>query len=157
MIRLTIDGIDDLEKALRAVGKKAAREAALVAVQHAAQPVVEAARNLATEDTGALRESIGWRVKPYRRGDKAIAVIGPQSKFRGPDGRQPAKYAHLVEFGHAKKGGGTVAAKPFMRPAIAQASGEAMRTLGETFGVALNIKAEQLAEVRKSKSKKRSK
>ena len=98
MIRLTIDGIDDLEKALRAVGKKAAREAALVAVQHAAQPVVEAARNLATEDTGALRESIGWRVKPYRRGDKAIAVIGPQSKFRGPDGRQPAKYAVAANF-----------------------------------------------------------
>lgn len=157
MIRLSIDGIDDLEKALRAVGKKAAREAALVAVQHAAQPIVDAAKALAPKDTGALRDSIGWRVKPYRRGDRALAVIGPQSKYRGGDGRQPAKYAHLAEFGHAKAGGGTVAAKPFMRPAIAQASNEAMRTLGETFGVALKIKAEQLAEVRKSRAKARKK
>ena len=151
MIRLTIDGVDDLEKALRAVGKKAAREAALVAVQHAAQPIVEAARSLAPRETGALSESIGFRTSAYRRGEKVIAAIGARSKYRGADMRLPAAYAHLVEFGHAKKGGGTVAAKPFMRPAIAQAAGEAMRTLGDTFGVALAIKAERLSEVRKAR------
>lgn len=159
MIRLDVAGIDDLEAALKAVGKKAAREAALVAVQEAAVPIVVQAKRYArnSRDTGALEESITFRTKPYRRGDRALAVIGPASKFRGADGRQPAKYAHLVEFGHVAKNGKHVAAKPFMRPAIATAADKSMRKLADTFGVALKVKADALAEVKKARAAKRKK
>lgn len=159
MIRLDVAGIEDLEAALKAVGKKAAREAALVAVQQAAEPMVAAAKRYArnSRDTGALEESITFRAKPYRRGDRALAVIGPASKFRGADGRQPSKYAHLVEFGHTATNGKHVAAKPFMRPAVAVAADKSFRKLGETFGTALKIKTDALAEVKKARAAKRKK
>jgi hypothetical protein len=31
-----------------------------------------------------------------------------------------APHAHLLEYGHAKKGGGTVSARPFLAPTVAK-------------------------------------
>lgn len=153
MINLQIEGIDDLEAALKAVGKKAARAAALVAVQAACEPIVEIAREKAAEKTGALKASIGWRTKPYRKGDLVVGVIGPRKQFRGPDGSQPSRYAHLIEFGHLKRGksGERVAARPFMRPAADAGANRSFGLMADTFGVALKIKCEELTEVRKAR------
>lgn len=90
------------------------------------RPIISATRMGAPKDTGALRKSIGRRIKGYRRSMSIIAVIGPRSDFvahrrttgttrryqflRGgkakailrtaaPGRRRPSKYAHLVEFG----------------------------------------------------------
>lgn len=152
MMKLTVDGFPDLESAIRAVGKKAAREAALVAVQHASQPIVDEAKRLVPKDTGALAESLGFRTRPYRRGDKIISVIGANTQATGPDGRKPAKYAHLVELGHEG-----YPAHPFLRPALEAKKNSVMSQLADTFGVALKIKADKLAEVRKARSKSKSK
>lgn len=90
------------------------------------RPIIRATRRAAPKDTGALKKSIGRRIKGYRRSMSVIAVIGPRSDFvahrrttgtarkyeflRGgkakailkvaaPGRRRPSKYAHLVESG----------------------------------------------------------
>lgn len=82
-------------------------------LQTAASPVIDRARTLIqqqSEDTGALRRSMGVRVRKMGRSGVIMALIGPRrrtyiggfSAKRGRGGalRKPSKYAHLVEFGH---------------------------------------------------------
>ena len=153
MIALKLEGIDDLQKAMRAIGKKAAVEASFVAIQHGCLPIVAIAKAKARKKTGALADSITATVKRKKRNAGTFAYIGPASKYRGPDGSRPALYAHLIEKGHAKTGGGTVPAYPFMRPAIDTGAAPAMEQIKETFGTALSIKIDALPEVKKARLK----
>ena len=88
--------------------------------------------------TGLLEKSISSKVKIYRSKNdlnaKSLLLnlriwggVGIDSNIRGVDkyGRDiiPTKYAHLIEYGHTTKNGGMVAAKPFMRSAIASVGG----------------------------------
>lgn len=150
MLKMTIEGFPDLESAIKAVGKKAAREAALVAVQYASEPIIEEARRIVRKDTGALAASLTFRTKPYRRGDKILSIIGPASAASGPDGRVPAKYAHFEETGREGQ-----PAHPFLRPALESQKDKAVERLGKTFGVALEVKIGGLAEVKKSRARAR--
>lgn len=104
--------------------------------------VVKAAKSelsaLGVERTGLLNKAISSKVKIYRDRNysdtKSLRLnlriwggVGVDSNIRGVDkyGRDiiPTKYAHLIEYGHATKNGGMVAAKPFMRSAIASVGG----------------------------------
>lgn len=104
--------------------------------------VVKAAKSelsaLGVERTGLLNKAISSKVKIYRDRNysdtKSLRLnlriwggVGVDSNIRGVDkyGRNiiPTKYAHLIEYGHATKNGGMVAAKPFMRSAIASVGG----------------------------------
>lgn len=93
---------------------------------------------LGVERTGLLNKAISAKVKIYRDRNysdtKSLRLnlriwggVGVDSNIRGVDkyGRDiiPTKYAHLIEYGHATKNGGMVAAKPFMRSAIASVGG----------------------------------
>lgn len=93
----------------------------------ATAPIVATAKdnvdNADAVDTGALRRSLTRRVKSYKDGDLIFAAIGPDTgyysggkrkrygKGEGPTDakreklRRPAKYAHLVEFGHVSAEG----------------------------------------------------
>ena len=67
-------------------------------------------------ETGALRKSIGFKVGTAKDGH-SYAVVGPQRAFKGKQvGRDPANYAHLIEYGHriAAHGSGTL--KPIQKP-----------------------------------------
>lgn len=90
-----------------------------VAVTKAAAPSVRAAKKHAAKSrrTGALQKSIRSRTKTYPKNATAVAIIGPdRGRYgagkrlkKGDDARQsnmPAKYAHLVEFGHLTARGG---------------------------------------------------
>jgi hypothetical protein len=111
----------------------------------AVQPTVAAARALApVGETGGLRRSIGFAVRVYRRGGRSVyGIVGPRRGF-GVNGTEPANYAHLVEYGHAIAVGGrltrgrriqlgvlagTVAARPFLRPAWDATKGQVLKTL----------------------------
>lgn len=104
--------------------------------------VVKAAKSelsaLGVERTGLLNKAISSKFKIYRDRNysdtKSLRLnlriwggVGIDSNIRGVDkyGRYiiPTKYAHLIEYGHATKNGGMVAAKPFMRSAIASVGG----------------------------------
>lgn len=116
-------------------------------VQAAAKPVERFAKMLAPRKTGALEKSIGTVVRRPRKSPRAYAVVGPLSSYytNGKKGKgwskgaaNPAKYAHLVEYGHIKvapkKGtsvrkktaaiAGFVAPQPFLRPATIMAAAE---------------------------------
>lgn len=61
---------------------------------------------------GLLKKSIGSKVRTNRKTGDVYVVIGPRKGFK-ENGRNPEKYAHLVEYGtrHSK-------ARPFLRPAL---------------------------------------
>lgn len=149
MIGISIVGVDDVGKALSELSKKIQKDIGLKAVTAALTPMEEAARRLVTVDTGNLKNSIGLKTKTYKGGRNIFGIVGARSGFRGPDGRLAHKYAHLVEYGHAKKGGGTVAAKPFMRPAFEQTKGQMQTTLGVVLGQEIQIAAQRVARKRK--------
>ena len=77
------------------------------AVQHAGKTAKEEIQNTAPKDTGAYAKS--WRVKrPVETGNSVQTTVHSPSGYR---------IAHLLEHGHAKRGGGRVRAYPHIAPA----------------------------------------
>lgn len=132
----TVDGVGDLLRELEKLKISVRRKHAARAVQSGAKPVKAAIEQAAPQDSGVLRKSIRSRLKRFADSGLAEAWIGPKSqrvylalanarsKKQGTwvkvtranrnrgiyqhtrHVRDPAKYAHLVEFGR-----GTVRAK----------------------------------------------
>ncbi len=92
--------------------------------------VEEGAKFLAPVDEGGLQESITTVVRKYPRDQRAVAVTGPEKRFRKGN-RQPAKYAHLPEFGFIHTSGKHVPATPFMRPAAMTAETMAVEPMAQ--------------------------
>lgn len=126
------------------------------AVSAAAVPVQRMARALAPRESGALAKSIGIVQRKKRRATNTYAVVGPVSGYYSAGSKlkgwksgaaNPAKYAHLVEFGHVKvrpkKGtslrkntatvAGFVAPRPFLRPATLAAVTDSQGKFNEGF------------------------
>lgn len=116
------------------------------ALTKASKPVVAAAQAGVHEDrTGQLRRSLGAVTRSYR--NAIVVVMGPRrgfdtvvvSRFTGKAMRvDPAKYAHLVEFGTAAHWQPKLnwmhpgaRPKPFLRPAWDAKQSEAERILVE--------------------------
>lgn len=137
-----ITGAEQLHSVLNGLPEDVRREVLATTMGKAGAHVARKMRDKAPRVTGALAKSISYVVRKYGKGERTIAVVGPNRKYVTKDGARPANYAHLVEFGHrvAKGGaldrldgrgkagtgklGGFVPAKPFMRPGLmaAQAS-----------------------------------
>lgn len=88
---------DDLKKAVKKAGKSVKDEIA----------------NTAPKDTGKYAKS--WSVKTVKETSNSLDVV-VHSKNR-------YQIAHLLEHGHAKRGGGRVAAIPHIAPAEEKAIG----------------------------------
>lgn len=149
MIDIEITGESDMADALRSLPARISKEAAFDALVIAVQPLIAAARANAPVDSGSLQQSIGLRLVRYKKGMQLFAVVGPRRGF-GKGGREPANYAHLVEFGHRinrgkktlRKGGvssGEVAPKPFLRPAWDANKQEVLDTLSREFAERLEV------------------
>lgn len=119
----------------------------------AAKPLLAAQKQLAQRSvrTGALRESLAYKVKNYWDAGISVAVVGPDRNYYSAGQRvksgtlipsnavKPANYAHLIEFGHhtvvPRKGTSLrkktatlskrtwVPATPFVRPSVILARG----------------------------------
>lgn len=103
----TIVGLKECQEALRQLPGKLQRRILRPAMTKATKPILMAVKRLAPRDTGMLRKSITRKVVTYKSGT-LVAVIGPDTKHRVEATRRgrskpmvvnPAKYAHLVEFG----------------------------------------------------------
>lgn len=168
--------MEGIIEALQGIPRDLKTQILATAVGEAARPIVQSAKRHAESSklTGALQASLASKVRKYKGDEVAVAVIGPDRSYYRGSGRlkkkddrrgaeQPARYAHLVEFGHViAKGGklrneyetevvsyrlangkltrrkrvtdrvkkyatgvasGQVAAKPFLRPALAENQG----------------------------------
>ena len=81
------------------------------AVKKAGNTVKKQIQSTAPKDTGAYSKS--WSVKNTKETSKSLEVTVYS--------RNHYQLAHLLEFGHAKRGGGRVAARPHI--ALAEQSG----------------------------------
>lgn len=106
---VTIVGEVELKKRLdRLASDGARRRMARPAIREAAAEIRKAAKALAPVDTGLLKKSIKSVVRTSKKQGVVYAVIGPATGMGADvvrDGRpqyaDPAKYAHLVEYGTA--------------------------------------------------------
>ncbi len=91
----------------------------------AMKPVLKSAQAAVlrnSDRTGMLHLTLKRKKKQYADGTVTWVGIGPQEgvAINHPVfGRvEPAKYAHLVEFGFIHRNGGVGTARPFLRPAL---------------------------------------
>lgn len=128
-------------------------------VHEGAKPVVRSIKRMTPVRLGNLRESITSAVRKNKTKGTAVAVVGPEVGARFASGRklnkktddlsgseQPARYAHLVEFGNANRGGGETPAKPFMRPGTDAAKSECAAALLVGFQKGLTRAAKRYAK-----------
>lgn len=154
MIELKIEGAEELGKTIQKIGARMRVEMAREAIVTAATPMLNAAKRHAekSRDTGALVQSIGFRVKPYKKNGGMFCVVGPRRGFRGPDGRDPVKYAHLVEFGHMTEKSGLVAVQPFMRPAWQETKGRMIDDIAKVFRTQVAAEARRRTRGKKARA-----
>lgn len=119
--RLT--GAKQLHKNLEDLGSTKARAVVRRSLQSASSPPLKKAKQLVPKETGLLKKSLGKKPKTYRSSGTSMVIIGARVGFHDPTtGRNPVKYAHLVELGTVHS-----AAQPFMRPALAYTKDESIR------------------------------
>lgn len=101
MIRTTIKvtGVQPALLKFRQTSTKIRTSGLKRVMKSSSQPMVRATATEAPVDSGALRRSQTVRIKSYRRGAYVLAVVGAKS-FKYANGRNPAKYSHLVNKGH---------------------------------------------------------
>ena len=99
---------EDLKKAVKAAGDEVKKD-------------IQAA---APKDTGAYAKS--WAVKTTKETSNSLEVV--------VHSRTKYQLTHLLEFGHAKRGGGRVSARPHIAPAEEAAIGKLEREIEKALG-----------------------
>lgn len=150
-IELQVKGLKELAAALNELPTKLAGRALGDSVKAAAVLVQNQARSNVAKDTGHLQKSIvAYRKKGSN--DKDITYqVGVTMKKKYPKGGkrkgwnyilhgsnaiQPAYYWRFLEFGTAK-----MAAKPFLRNAFVQRSGQSLALIKKMLAAAVEIAA----------------
>lgn len=99
-----------IERALAGVDKKVRGKVLRKSIRAALKPMLKSVKANAKRvgRTGLLANSIGIRVKYYRKSGTIVGVVGPRRNFKRtkrvqanspPVDAIPSNYAHLVEFG----------------------------------------------------------
>lgn len=114
----TLAGEKELQRRLSSLGKQSTvNRMARPALREASGEIRKAAKRFAPVRTGLLRKSIKNVVRTSKKTQEVYAVVGPAVGFKTTymgEPQDPAKYAHLVEFGTdphpvAPKSGGVLA------------------------------------------------
>lgn len=161
-IRAEVEGLKEMLAAIAHL-KQAARSRILrSAVSKGARIILKAAKRFAPKESGLLRKSLGVKVQVYRSTGKVVGIVGPRddAKFRQRVTRRrgkwfpsevysrPAKYAHLVELGHA--GRAPAPPRPFLRPALATSQPQVKEAFARAIREGLEREAAKL--LRKGKA-----
>lgn len=93
------------------------------------EQIKEEARDIAEETRIKIRDSSPQRTKKYRRGWKAKKVFENANEVRYRIYNTRHQITHLLEKGHARKGGGKVAPRIHIRPAETWAQREFMKRI----------------------------
>ena len=136
VIRTRIEGADALDRLLKQLPEKVARNVLRGAVRKGAKVVEAEMRQRApVGPTGNLKASITQR--GVKTKDKRMLTRRVGS-FKG--GGLKGYHAHFIEFGTVK-----MAARPFLRPAWDQTKGEALKVMGKELGRGIEKAALKLA------------
>ena len=110
-IKVRVTGLREIEKALSNLPKATGKNVVRRVLKARAQPIAQAARNLAPVDDGDLQKSItvGTKLSKAQRGKHKKRTSGTVEMFIGAG---PNPQAHLQEFGTKD-----MPPQPFMRPA----------------------------------------
>lgn len=157
-IGVSLSGVDDLLDVLRqlppAIEQKVLAKALAVPSRKLAQAAKEFVQ-LQTRGKGTLAKSLSFYVRRSPKQGVVISLVGPKRGEFAINEKgmkvNATRYAHLIEYGHASRNGGTVAARPFLRPAIKQAEYFIPNDL--TVGIWKGMQSE-LKLIRKSNRKK---
>jgi hypothetical protein len=117
--RVTIDSLADAVMEGLTEYADLATEDMKVAVRKAGNTVRNEIKETAPKNTGAYAKS--WSVKTERETSSSLHLI--------VHSRNRYQLAHLLEFGHAKRGGGRVAAQPHIAPAEEKGVGELEKSI----------------------------
>lgn len=119
--------IDDksVKKMIQGLDGKLQSKIMLPAMKKGVKILEKETKNAAPVRTGALRKSISSSAKRGKTADRVVAKVYVRPK-KDSGKINPAKYAHLVEFGTAR-----TAPKPFMRDSVRSASARAISTTTE--------------------------
>lgn len=109
-----------LQQVLKSCNPSLARRVMRAGIRAGLQPIAAQARLYAPERTGLLRAAIKARVDKKGAFGKVFVDPAMNMEYEGRP-YQPAKIAHILEFGSQK-----AAAQPFMRPALASCRPEAI-------------------------------
>lgn len=135
-----LDGLKDLEAALRQMPQATARATGLRALRAGAEPIARAMRRLAPVGEGDLVESIdvGTRLAPSQQPDRG--AVAPLEIHVGP-GQNPQ--AITQEFGTYKE-----PAQPYATPAWEAERMNALDIVGTSLGIEVEKTANRLAKKR---------
>ena len=117
--RVTIDSLADAVMEGLTEYADLATDDMKVAVRKAGNTVRSEIKETAPKNTGAYAKS--WSVKTERETSSSLHLI--------VHSRNRYQLAHLLEFGHAKRGGGRVAAQPHIAPAEEKGVGELEKSI----------------------------
>ena len=140
MARSGVYGGTETAQAMRKLAALVARPAN-GALRASLAPTLAAAQRGAPVDTGTLRRSLVIRRVRRSPKTKPSYVVGPDPKVRGPNGRRPVRYAHLVEFGL----GPVKRARRFLTSAYEMTKEEVVKIFGAEFGPRLEENARRIA------------
>lgn len=136
-IKVTLDNFEEIMREMHRIDSRIQNDAARQMVAAAAGVVVARAAELCPVDTGALQESIHFRIKNYWA--NTLAIVGPH--------HATGAHGYLVEYGHDLRTGGRhrksqpktpkigrVAPRPFLRPALDETQGEQRAAMERVLG-----------------------
>ena len=127
-IGVKITGVNNLLEVLKQLPPKVEQNVLAKALAVPTRKLTKAAKEfirIGTRGKGTLEGSIFFFVRRIPGKGVVMSLVGPKRGVKALNERgemvNATRYAHLIEFGHAKVRGGTVAARPWLRPAIQQA------------------------------------
>lgn len=127
----TVEGAEEIIKRLKAMGDKA-QDVIGPATQEGAELVKAEIERRAPEDEGDLKIR-GFETKPGSMTDQAANTVVTLSE-------RDYEYAFYQEFGAPdREGGGTLPARPFIRPAFESKKAAAARTVEAALKRALGL------------------
>jgi HK97 gp10 family phage protein len=153
-VTVDIQGLDELQKALEALGRDVATKVVRDGLKAGAAPLMEEMAAQAPKDTGLLAEHFTVHTKSIKDNIAAVAFVGPDSKIDYPDADGSYRIK-LTKAGKAKEVGsisvasvarflefGTVKMKknPFITRAFEAKKGAAMQAIIDTIKKALSSK-----------------
>jgi HK97 gp10 family phage protein len=142
-IIVKIEGAQEMERALKQLGVRIARNVANNALRAGAKLIVAEAKRLAPRSKKGRKGRIAPKVMA-----QLVKAGADEVEIRIGVGRPWGSIAHLLEFGHVSKnqyGGpyGFVAPVPFLRPAIDTRRAQALNEIGRVLakGITDNVNA----------------